>query len=295
MKLASLFTMLLSSSMVLSSFDATATDTSNEAMPAKSAQRIVALAPHIVENLFIIGAGKRIVGTVEYADYPSEANAITRIGGYHGVSLEKLLALEPDLVIAWQGGNKQDDIAKIKALGIPVVFSNAKNLYQLPDELRRLAKLTGLEEAAEPIAKQFSARLQNLQQKYHDAESIRVFYQLWPEPMMSVNKDSWVHQLISVCHVNNVFADADSEYPQLSLENVLHAKPDVIIVPNEKTKQQVNFIDWASWPDIPAGKYQQVISVDADLLHRFTTRVLDGVEQMCDKLDASRQFYQQRK
>jgi vitamin B12 transport system substrate-binding protein len=176
-----------------------------------------------------------------------------------------------------------------------VVFSNTKDLEALPDELRRLGVLTGLQAQVEPIALQFSARLHSLKLKYQNSSSLRVFYQLWPEPMMSVNKDSWVHQLISVCHVENVFAEADSEYPQLSLENVLHAKPDVIVVPNEKTKQQVNFIDWASWPEIPAGKYQQFIEVDADLLHRYTTRVLDGVTQMCDKLDVSRQFYQQRK
>lgn len=294
MRLANLCKALLFVGVFSCSLGANAT-ASSEPVAIKPAKRIVALAPHIVENLFAIGAGDRIVGTVEYADYPAAANEIPRIGGYHGVSLEKLLALEPDLVIAWQSGNKQSDIAKIKTLGIPVVFSNTKDLEALPDELRRLGVLTGLQAQVEPIALQFSERLQSLKLKYQNSPSLRVFYQLWPEPMMSVNKDSWVHQLISVCHVENVFAEADSEYPQLSLENVLHAKPDVIVVPNEKTKQQVNFIDWASWPEIPAGKYQQFIEVDADLLHRYTTRVLDGVTQMCDKLDASRQFYQQRK
>ncbi|WMN59192.1 cobalamin-binding protein [Pseudoalteromonas xiamenensis] len=261
----------------------------------KPAARIVALAPHIVENLFVIGAGDRIVGTVDYADYPEAALGIPRIGGYHGIQLEKLLALEPDLVIAWQTGNKKDDLAKIESLGIPVMYSNATSLEAVSEEIRRFGQLTGLIENANLVAMKFDEKLKILKAHYRSSSSLRAFYQLWPDPMMSVNRKTWIHELMTLCHVENVFAQASNEYPQISLENVLHAKPDVIIVPHEKTKKQVDFIDWSVWPEIPAGKFDQVVDVDADLLHRYTTRVLDGVEEMCDKLNASREFYQQRK
>ncbi|WP_462150817.1 cobalamin-binding protein [Pseudoalteromonas xiamenensis] len=261
----------------------------------KPAARIVALAPHIIENLFVIGAGDRIVGTVDYADYPEAALGIPRIGGYHGIQLEKLLALEPDLVIAWQTGNKKDDLAKIESLGIPVMYSNATSLEAVSEEIRRFGQLTGLTENANRVAMRFDAKLKMLRAHYQSSSSLRAFYQLWPDPMMSVNRKTWIHELMTLCHVENVFAEASNEYPQISLENVLHAKPEVIIVPHEKTKKQVEFIDWSRWPEIPAGKFDQVVDVDADLLHRYTTRVLDGVEEMCDKLNASREFYQQRK
>ncbi|CCQ09408.1 Vitamin B12 ABC transporter, B12-binding component BtuF [Pseudoalteromonas luteoviolacea B = ATCC 29581] len=263
--------------------------------PIKNAQRIVALAPHIVENLFVIGAGDRIVGTVDYADYPRAARDIPRIGGYHGIVLEKLLALEPDVVIAWQTGNKKDDLAKIAALGIPVVYSHAEHIRDVATELRRFGELTGLAAQAEYAALEFERRFAKIHTRYQNSTSLRVFYQLWPEPMMSINKDTWIHQLLELCHVENVFAEASNDYPQLSLENVLHSKPDVIVAPIEKTKQHVTFIDWQTWPEIAAGKYNQVIQVDADLLHRYSTRVLAGVEDLCAKLDTSRRFYQQRK
>ncbi|MFC3033414.1 cobalamin-binding protein [Pseudoalteromonas fenneropenaei] len=260
-----------------------------------SAQRIIALAPHIVENLYVIGAGERIVGTVEYADFPEAANAIPRIGGYHGISMEKLLALKPDLVIAWQTGNKQTDLDKIAALGIPVVYSHTHEIADVAKELREFGQLTGLEVEAEKQAQQFETRFKTLQDKYQSEMRLAVFYQLWPEPMMTIGRNTWVHQLLEICQVDNVFADASSDYPQIGIENVIHAKPQVIILPDEKTKQKVPLINWQAWPEIPAAKHQQYIHVNADLLHRYTTRVLDGIDDMCAKLALSKQHYQQGK
>lgn len=250
--------------------------------------RIVALAPHIVENLFAIGAGDNIVGTVDYADYPYEAKNIARIGGYYGISLEKLLALKPDLVIAWKSGNQQEDIAQIERLGIKVHLSNPTTIEAVQTELLTLGKLTGYEKQSQQVAKAFKQKLAAIIKNQQGKQPISGFYQLWAEPMMTTSESTWIGQLINTCHVNNVFANSTTPYPQISIENVIVTKPQIIIIPDEKSNTPQPNVNWQAWPEVPAVTNNQFIRVNADLLHRFTPRMLDGLADMCDKIDASR-------
>lgn len=250
--------------------------------------RIIALAPHIVENLFAIGAGDNIVGTVDYADYPSEAQSIERIGGYYGISLEKVLALKPDLVIAWKSGNQSEDLAQIERLGIKVYLSNPTTIAGVADELLTFGEFTGNIEQSQQAASAFTQKLNAIIKSQQDKKNITGFYQLWAEPMMTVGKNTWINQLIETCHVSNVFAQSVTDYPQISIENAIVTKPQVIIIPDEKSKTPQPVVNWQKWPEVPAVKNDQFISVNADLLHRFTPRMLDGLADMCDKIDASR-------
>ncbi|AQQ00285.1 cobalamin-binding protein [Pseudoalteromonas aliena] len=250
--------------------------------------RIIALAPHIVENLFAIGAGDNIVGTVDYADYPAEAQSIERIGGYYGISLEKVLALKPDLVIAWKSGNQSEDLAQIERLGIKVYLSNPTTIDAVADELLTFGEFTGNIEQSQQAANAFTQKLNGIVKSQQGKKNITGFYQLWPEPMMSVGKNTWISQLIETCHVSNVFAQSTTDYPQISIENVIVTKPQVIIIPDEKSKMPQPVVNWQKWPEVPAVKNGQFISVNADLLHRFSPRMLDGLADMCDKIDVSR-------
>lgn len=252
--------------------------------------RIVALAPHIVENLYAIGAGDLIVGTLDYADYPQEATKIERIGGYNGISIEKLLMLKPDMVIAWKNGNQAEDLAQIKRLGIELYLSDPRFIEGVASEILKLGQITGHIEQSKQVAETFTAKLNAIKVTQKDKTTLTGFYQLWPEPMMTVSKNTWINQLIETCQVTNVFANSDTDYPQISIENVIVTKPQVIIIPDEKTKRVMPTVNWQQWPEIPAVKYEQFISVNADLLHRFTPRMLDGLAQMCDKVDISREF-----
>ncbi|QMW13797.1 cobalamin-binding protein [Pseudoalteromonas sp. A41-2] len=261
----------------------------------KEPQRIVALAPHIVENLFAIGAGDRIVGTVDYADYPAQANEIERVGGYYGINMERLLSLKPDLVLAWKTGNKAEDLAYIEKLGIPVAYSNPDQVDNVADELRKLGELTHLKTRADRVATEFEVKLAAIRASQQDKPPVSVFYQLWPEPMMTVGGNTWINQLLTICHADNVFANSETDYPRISIENVLVSKPEVIIIPDEKSKKPQPQIDWRQWPELPAVQHNQFISVNADLLHRFTTRMLDGLSEMCGKIDISRKQIQASK
>ena len=263
---------------------------SSGVVAAPQTLRIVALAPHIVENLFAIGAGDNIVGTVEYADYPQQATKIERIGGYNGISIEKLLMLKPDMVIAWNSGNQAEDLAQIKRLGIELYLSDPSSIEGVALEILKLGQLTGHIEQSKKVAEAFTARLDAIKTTQQNKTTLSGFYQLWPEPMMTVSKNTWINQLIETCQVTNVFANSDTDYPQISIENVIVTKPQIIIIPDEKSTQVTPTVNWQQWPEIPAVKYEQFISVNADLLHRFTPRMLDGLAHMCDKVDISREF-----
>jgi len=252
--------------------------------------RIVALAPHIVENLYAIGAGDLIVGTLDYADYPQEATKIERIGGYNGISIEKLLMLKPDMVIAWKSGNQAEDLAQIKRLGIELHLSNPRSIEGVAKEILKLGQLTGRIEQSKKVAEAFTVKLNAIKATQQNKTTLTGFYQLWPEPMMTVSKNTWINQLIETCQVTNVFADSDTDYPQVSIENVIVTKPQIIIIPNEKSKRVIPTVNWQQWPEVPAVKYEQFISVNADLLHRFSPRMLDGLAQMCDKIEVSREL-----
>jgi len=260
----------------------------NDDLTQHKAQRIVALAPHIVEMLFDIGAGNKIVGAVAYSDYPKAALDIPRVGSYHGMQVEKLLALNPDLVIVWKSGNSQSDIDKLERLGLNIAVSNPVNIADVATELRYYGKLTGNQEQAETVALAYEKRLKRLRIENKDKQAIPVFYQLWPEPMMTINGTTWINQLIEVCQGENVFKNNPTPYPKISTENVIVAQPHLIVLPREVSKKKMPVIDWHKWPEIPAVKNNKFIKVDADLLHRFSTRMLNGIEDMCEKIDQHR-------
>lgn len=251
--------------------------------------RIVALAPHIVESLFEIGAGDRIVATVDYADYPEAALEIERIGGYYGLNMEALLSVNPDLVIAWKNGNKPDDLTQLKTLNVPLAYSISGNIAEVADELIALGELTGNQAQAKAAAERFRKKLSVLKKRYQNKAKVKVFYQLWANPMMTVNRNTWIHEIIRLCGGENVFADASSDYPQISLENVLVKSPEIIILPDEKSEKKQLKIDWQKWPEIPAVKNNAFVKVNADLIHRFSSRMLTGVEAMCQQIDLVRQ------
>ncbi len=262
-------------------------DEQSKTTETQPAQRIVALAPHIVEMLYAIGAGSQIIGTVEHADYPEAAKNIPRLGGYHGVQLEKVLALQPDLVIVWTSGNQDSDIQKLKQLGLPIAYSAPKQIEDVAAELRELGRLTGHVEQAEQQALTFEHKLAKLRQQYSGLTPLNAFYQVWPEPMMTVNGSTWIHQLMGICSANNVFADNPVAYPKIGMENLLVAAPEVIIIADQHGSQQPE-VNWQPWQQIPAVAKQQIIHVQADLLHRFSPRLLLGLTDMCNQLSAFR-------
>lgn len=253
---------------------------------AETAKRIIALSPHSVEMLYKIGAGKNIIATTEYADYPESAKNILRIGGYYGIQMEKVIALKPDLIVVWSGGNKKEDIEKLTKLGFHLYDSNPKTLSEVATNIEQLGKLTGKQKQSILVANQYRSELNKLTTRYKNKKKIKVFYQLWQKPLMTVSNNSWIAQIIATCNGENIFSNASSDYPQVSIENVLIKNPQVILISKQNSSPSSN--NWNKWPEIDAVKNHHIYSLNADLLHRPTTRSILGIKSLCNALDNAR-------
>lgn len=255
---------------------------------AAPAKRIIALAPHLVENLYSIGAGALIVGSSEHADYPVAAQAIPRVSHYSAVNIEKILALKADLILVWSSGISAADLHRLQQLGLPVVVSDITDLAQLADHLRQLGALTGLEAEANRQAAAYQQQLLRLKQQYQKAKPVRVFYELWGDPLTTVANQAWPAQQLAVCGAENVFARTLGDYPQVGLEQVMVQNPSLIIQPISAHEPR-QLVNWQRWPDLTAVKQRQIIQPDADVLHRMTGRMLAGISQLCQQIDQVRQ------
>ena len=252
-----------------------------------NAQRIIALSPHSVELLFALGVGERIVGTTEFADFPQAANKIERIGGYHGIQLERIMELKPDLIVAWQGGNSDEDLNQLESLGLPVYRSATKRLQHITTEISVLGDLTGTPEKAKQLIAEFNGVFDRLKADNVSKQKIRFFYQLWSSPIRTISTGSWISEMLEICGGVNIFDDPSIEYPQVSLESILLKAPQVIIIPSAHGHDngEISGLKWHEWPEIPAVKHDHIYRINGDILHRFSLRVVQATEQVCETFD----------
>ena len=250
--------------------------------------RIVALTPHLTELLYAIGAGDRLVATVDFADYPDAARELPRVGSGSRLDLEAIRALKPDLVLAWRSGNPLAQVEQVERLGIRVVWSESRRLGQVADELERLGTLVGAEARASAAASAYRARLDGLRARYAGREPVRVFYQFWAEPPMTLNDDHLVGDALALCGAVNVFGDLPDLAPRVSVEAVVAADPDAIVIGAPDADVQDWAAGWRRFAGLRAVRADNLLGVNPDLLNRATPRTLDGVEALCEVLDGAR-------
>ncbi len=258
---------------------------------AQPARRIVSLAPHMTENLYAIGAGERLVGTVEHSDYPEAARALPRLGGYTRVDLEAVLALRPDLVVVWQSGNAQAQIEKLTALGVPLYISQPNRIEDIAVELERLGTLAGSEAAARAAAARFRARLAALRETFagHDhRRPVRTFYQVWHRPLVTVGGAQIISAALRLCGGENVFGNLPQMAQQVTVEAVIRADPEAIVASGTGEGQPEWLDDWRRWTSLAAVARDNLFFVPPPLIQRHTPRFLDGVERLCRQLETAR-------
>lgn len=259
-------------------------DTGQKIRLKMPAQRIVSLAPHLTENLFAVGAGDKIVGAVEYSDYPAAAKAIPRVGGYSRLDMERVAALKPDLVIAWETGNQDGQVDKLKALGLTVFVTQTNGLEDIAQQLETLGKLAGTEAAANKAATQFRQRLAGLRKQYSGQSKVRVFYQVWKQPLITVGKKQIISSAINLCGGENVFGKLEPMAPHVSLEAVLAEKPQAIVASGMGESRPDWVDDWRQWKSLPAVAGDHLYFIPPDLIQRHTPRLLEGTARLCEFL-----------
>jgi len=263
-------------------------DSGRPVVLAGPARRIVSLAPYLTELLFAAGAGDVLVGVSEYSDYPAASRGIPRVGGGGGLDLERIVALHPDLVVAWQSGNPAWQVQRLRELGLTVFVSEPRRLAAISHTIDSLARLAGTESAAQPVTADFNRRLAALRRTFRGRAPVRVYYQIWDRPLMTINGMHLIDDVIRLCGGNNVFADLPDLAPQVGIESVLQRDPQVIVVAAGRDETGSGLATWRRWPQLMAVRQGQLYEIERELLVRHTPRILDGAERLCRILDRAR-------
>ncbi|MGZ8230423.1 MAG: cobalamin-binding protein [Burkholderiales bacterium] len=250
-------------------------------------ERIVALSPHLVEIAFAAGAGRQLAAGVRFSDYPEAAASLPQVGDASRIDLERVLAIGPDLILGWQSGNPAGDLQRLEQRGFRVFVTEPRRLTDIARLLRLVGVLAGTEAHAERAAAAFEARLEALRRRYGARTPVRVFYEIWHRPLLTVNGRHIISDLIELCGGSNVFADAPVLTPSVSLEAVLHARPQVILGGSSSMEPAAFASEWrhvrsAGLREVP------VRHVPPDLVQRQTPRIAEGAGTVCEHIDAIR-------
>lgn len=265
------------------------TDDSGRAVTLKQpARRIISLAPHITELLFAAGAGDRVVGAVEHSDYPAAAQGVARIGDSAQLDLERIIGLKPDLIVVWQHGNAQRQLDKLLLLGIPVFYNEPRRLPDIARSLEQFGRLAGTQTVALAAARSVTARLGELGARHRTRPQVRVFYQIWGKPLLTINGDQIISDVIRLCGGENVFADLSPLVPSISTEAVVTMDPEAIFGSSTELSAADKLDGWKKWPHLNAVARNNLFVIHSDLMHRHTPRILLGAQQLCGDLEVAR-------
>lgn len=241
-------------------------DYGNQVVLKAPAQRIVSLSPHLTELLYAAGAGGKVVGAVDYSDHPPEARRLPRVGNDAAIDLEAVIALRPDLIVAWPNAGSRPYIDRLADLGIPTFRSEPRELEDIPRTIEKLGALAGTSSEAPGV---FRKRVAELEERFSKRPKVRVFYQVWDRPLVTVNGEHVISKVIGLCGGENVFAGLPGIAPQIDREALMRARPEVTITSSKPVAEGAHF-------------------VPGELIQRHTPRLLEGAERVCAILERAR-------
>jgi len=252
---------------------------------AAPASRIVTLAPHLAELVHAAGAGERLVGTVEWSNYPAEAAALPRIGDAFRLDLEALAVLAPDLLLAWKGGNPDHMLEQLVQRGYRVVALAPERLDDIGEHLVQIGGLAGTPGPAHEAAANYRTGLEALRRAQAGKRELRVFYQVSWRPLYTVGGRQLISEVVALCGGRNIFGELGELAPAVGVEAVMARDPEVILTADI---QRAELAEWRRWPAISAVAGGHLYAVDGDLVVRATPRILEGTRQVCAALDQAR-------
>jgi iron complex transport system substrate-binding protein len=255
------------------------------------ASRIITLAPHLAELVFAAGAGDRLIATVEYSDFPADAQKIERVGDAFRLDLEKIVTLRPDLIIAWGSGNPKAAVQRLEDLGLPVWTIEIRQPHEIVKALRAFGEATASPQIARRTADELDRRIEALEENYRNRADVKYFYQVAERPLYTVNGEHLISRMLKKCGGVNIFHNEPGLAQQVSHESVIVADPDVLIAPRVSAADEP-LKQWQDWPSMRAIQRNALIHVSADGISRATPRMVDAVETACGELDKLRQVGQ---
>jgi len=251
---------------------------------SQPAQRIISLAPHLTEMVFAVGAGEQLVGVVDHSDFPPAARTRPNLGNYNQPDMERLLGLKPDLVLAWQSGASPAVLDTLQRLGIKVWVSRGEHIADIPVELRSIGLLSGHTAQGAREAENFAHELHALTQARASVRKVRGFYQIWPQPLITISNGHFIAEAMQHCGIENIVGTNSSLTPTWSVEAVLRARPELIMT----SPPARDFERWSHWSDLPAVRNNALVILPPDVLLRPAPRVLEGIRALCAAADRVR-------
>jgi len=258
------------------------------------ARRIITLAPNLAELVFAAGAGEHLKAVVEYSNFPAQVIAIPRVGDAFRIDLERIIELNPDLVIAWKSGNPQTALQKLTQLGITVWQIEITHPDEIADVVDTISRAAGTEIVGGAVALQLRNRLADLRQYNADKFPLDYFYQIAPRPLYTINGQHIISRSLAICGGQNVFSDLPTLAPQISRESVIIANPEVMIAP-ESPGNPPALLNWQDWSQLQAVRNGNMLYLPADEISQATPRLLDSIELACKLLDEVRSTLGQEK
>lgn len=251
------------------------------------AVRVVTLAPSLTELVYAAGAGDKLAGVSAYSDYPQSARELARVADATGISWESLLALKPDLVLAWKGGTRPADIARLNSLGVNVFVIEIKRLDDVPRALLSIGKLVGRPGPAEQAARVFQRQLSLLREANAGKAVVKTFFEISSKPLMTVNRDHVISEMIGLCGGSNVFADLPALASEPSREALLMRSPEAILY--GVSLARTRGVDETTYAGVSAVDAGRVYGITADYVFRPGPRMLLATEEICAALDRGRE------
>jgi len=269
--------------LVLEAFPAIFTDEIGRQVEVRvPPRRIVSVAPSVTEILFSLGLGEKIVGVSSYCNYPPEARSKEKVGGYITPSLEKIVALHPDLVIQTADGDLKTFVDRLSGLGIPVYIANPRSVAEVLESILKIGGVTSSLPNAQRLAASMREKMQAVQQKVQGRSQPRVLHAMSVDPLISSGKETFVHDLMVLAGGKNVAENARGKHPQLSMEEVMARDPEVILLSamlsSDSLLEQKKW--WRRWRDISAVRSERIFAIEADLILRPSPRIVKGLEEI---------------
>lgn len=251
------------------------------------ARRVITLAPNLTELVAAAGGEKYLVGVSRFSDYPPAVRQLPALSDAFHLNLEAIAQLKPDLVIAWKSGMPERQRQRLAALGIPIFTSEINSVEAIVDTVRRLGVLMGTSNVAQSAAAQIDQSWQDLRRRSHDGAPVRVFYQAWGQPLMTINGEHLISRAVQACGGTNVFASLSILSPTVSWEAALQAHPQLVLTSNQSVADTQALWTRQSAQILPAPPL--VVGLSSDLTTRMGPRFVQGAAQICAAIAQARQ------
>jgi vitamin B12 transport system substrate-binding protein len=246
--------------------------------PTASDMRIITMSPHLTELVYLLQQDKHLIAVSDHSDYPELANQLPSVVSYQGADIPAILRLQPTHILAWKGGNKASDIAKLRASGVNVYASNVTSIDSLIITIKQIAEFLNQPALGMSTSSQLQNSINKIRQRF-DQKSKTVLYFISLRPLIALGNDPWLNDLLKLCGFTNLLENTVTPYPQVSMAQVLRHSSDLIIAANQGSMQDVDTM----WPTDTTNTNTRILLANPDKLHRFTHRAIYEMEQLCEQ------------